>query len=69
MAGENLPPHRAHKIQETNCLFSGTTVAWVADTETGCRRPPEVLEGLAKGPVMSEEQLHVVSGTGQVGSR
>ena len=53
---------------EIHCLFSGTSVASVADTEAGCRRPPGWLGGQRKDLFMGEARLHVVFGTGQVGN-
>ena len=53
---------------EINCLFSGTSVASVADIEAGLSPTARVARGQQKDLVMGKAQLHVVFGTGQVGN-
>jgi hypothetical protein len=53
---------------EINCLFSGTSVASVADIEAGLSPTARVARGQRKDLVMGKAQLHVVFGTGQVGN-
>jgi nucleoside-diphosphate-sugar epimerase len=48
-------------------LFSGTGVAWAAGIEVPLS-PTARLLGVSKDPLMDDDQLHVVFGTGQVGS-
>ena len=65
------PPDYATMVPaflEINCLFSGTSVASVADIEAGLSPTARVARGQQKDLVMGKAQLHVVLGTGQVGN-
>jgi hypothetical protein len=52
---------------EIYCLYSVAGVAWAAGIEVPLS-PMARLLGVSEEPVMGEGRLHVVFGTGQVGS-